>query len=291
MDKSNIMAIVVSFNSPNKLEKNITQLLKYVGDVCIVDNGSVNDETHKYLDSISTHDRVTVLKLKANKGIGEALNQGVYLSQEKGAQWVLTMDQDSFLDSSMIENYCNVVNSYNEDLFCLSPQICLDRCTPKNTKGIYEVDCAITSGNLVNLDVFNTIGYYDNELFIDHVDFDFSLRVRKAGFKIIRVEDAILYHELGDMEDCHIPRYINKFYIKHSPLRRYYMFRNLLYLIEGYILRFPLFIMKLSCLQFILFILIPFYDDRPLQSLKFICIGFIDFTLRKKGKYQGYLEN
>ena len=145
------------------------------------------------------------------------------------------------------------------------------------------VSYAITSGNLVRMDVFDKTGLYDEGMFVDQLDFDFSLRVRKAGFGIYRVAKATLYHELGD---AGAPRtFLGRFHTFHSPLRRYYSYRNYLHLAKRHVRDFPKFIVKLALVQVLLLVTITIYGRDRARSFLFIGRGVRDFFRDRTGPY------
>ena len=89
----------------------------------------------------------------------------------------------------------------------------------------YEVSFLIASGCLIPVASLRALGGMRGNYFIDHVDTEWCLRARAAGFRLFIVPDAILNHRLGDAT-----RRIWFFGFRqvahHSPLRDYYMFRN-----------------------------------------------------------------
>ena len=144
---------------------------------------------------------------------------------------------------------------------------------------------AITSGNLVRMHVIDEVGAYDASLFIDCVDFDFCLRLRRAGYLVHRVPDARMFHRLG--EERPVPAFARRHYILHSPVRRYYMFRNYLYLAERHLLHFPGFIAKLGVGQAIIFVLMGFFDPRPAASYRAAFRGMAHWVARRRGPMPG----
>src|SRR3546814_16425919 len=44
----------------------------------------------------------------------------------------------------------------------------------------------------------------DERFFIDYVDVEFSLRLRRAGFEIVGVGDAVLHHRLGEVHTARL---------------------------------------------------------------------------------------
>lgn len=195
-----IIAVVVSFNGGQKTLKTIEALLSQVDYIHIVDNGS-DSFSLDLLDGIEDS-RVSICKLGENRGIGVALNIGLLKARELDCSWVLTMDQDSVAAPNMVGCLIKTIMK-DDEILCLSPNLIVhddDKFALKAGSVLY----AITSGNMVNIEIYNKIGNYNEDYFIDCVDFDFSLRVRKAGFKIFKDPNAFLYHELGEKNN--LPR-------------------------------------------------------------------------------------
>jgi rhamnosyltransferase len=280
MTSQDVLAVVVSYNGSSKIRRTVDALRPQVGHVHIVDNGS-EEESAAVLDALERVSGVSVERLGENRGIGHALNRGVLRAREMGFAWLLTMDQDSLVDPTFVSAFQAAVEQ-DSACVCLAPTTAYNGRIPDQPFG--EVGYAITSGNLVRLSVFDSVGLYDEGLFIDCVDFDFSLRVRRAGYAVHRVPAAVMHHQLGEAVD--VPRFVSKYYASHSPVRRYYMYRNYLYLAERYFFRFPLFILKLGALQLLLCVLIPFFDRRPGESFRAIARGVADYLARRRGAYR-----
>jgi rhamnosyltransferase len=280
MKAEDVLAIVVSYNGLQKTKQTVEALRPQVGHVHIVDNGS-GGETLAVLESLEREARITVERLGENRGVGHALNLGVERARRMGCSWLLTMDQDSLVGDSMINAFRAAV-ARDPALVCLAPIIVSDHgATRQKDRGV--VAYAITSGNLVRVSLFDQIGLYDESFFVDCIDFDFSLRVRRAGHGVVRVPDALMRHQLGEAVEA--PGFVTRFYAQHSPIRRYYMYRNYMYLTERYILGFPVFIVKLGILHVLLLLLIAFLDKSPLKSYRAIARGLWDYLTRKAGPY------
>jgi rhamnosyltransferase len=279
--ESRILAVVVSFNGLRKTVETLDALIGKVDHIHVVDNAS-RPESLELLDTVARSGRVSLERLSRNEGVGHALNCGVRAARRLGCDWLLTMDQDSRVDDNMLAAYKAAV-SRAPDLVCLTPNVVVNGCGPRSTGG--PVDFAITSGNLIRMDVFDSVGGFDEELFIDGVDLDFSLRVRHAGKQIVRVEDAILYHELGQRQ---VTRgWLSKFYMAHPPLRRYYMYRNHLYIMQRYGSKFPLFVAKATLVQLLHFVTVVIYGGSRVESVRFMLYGVLDFMRRKTGPFAG----
>ena len=279
MNSQDGRAVVVSYNGLQKTRQSVKALRRQVGHIHIVDNGS-DAESLGVLGSLEREPDITVERLGENRGVGYALNLGVQRARQRGCAWLLTMDQDSVVDGSFIAAYQAALQEVPE-LVCLAPRI-TTRSRKKDAAG-GEITYAITSGNLVCVSVFDQIGLYDEGFFIDCIDFDFCLRLRRAGYAVHRVPAAMMQHQLGDSVD--LPKAFREYYALHSPVRRYYMYRNYMYMAERYLFKFPGFIVKLGIAQMLLLLLIGFLDSRPLPSYRAIVRGMWDYALRRQGPY------
>ena len=233
MRAEDVLAVVVSYNGLHQTRQTVHALRGQVGHVVIVDNGSL-PESLAVLQSLEREAGTTVERLGKNYGVGYALNLGVQRAKEMGYSWLLTMDQDSVVDGSMIQAYQAAVGR-DPARVCLAPVIAQNGTKRQVTGGVIRY--AITSGNLVRVSLFDQIGLYDEGFFIDCIDFDFSLRLRRAGHSLYRVPDAMMRHQLG--EAVAVPGFLRRHYARHSPTRRYYMYRNYLYMVERYWRDFP----------------------------------------------------
>ena len=280
MNAKDVLAVVVSYNGLHKTRRTVDALRGQVGHVHIVDNGSAA-ESLNVLDVLEQEPGITVERLGENRGVGHALNLGMERATQIGCSWLLTMDQDSVIDGSMIQAYQAAVER-DPGLVCLSP--CVTKNGRKEQAATSVVGYAITSGNLVRVSLFDQVGLYDEGFFVDCVDFDFSLRLRRAGYAVHRVSNAFMQHQLGEVNE--VPSFLSRYYAEHSPVRRCYMSRNFLYMMERYLLRFPVFILKLALSHLLLLVLIGIYDPSPLRSYRAIGKGIWDYLARRDGIYR-----
>ena len=239
---SKVAAIIVSYNPDKNLLDSVNLLISQVEKIIIVDNGSI-EEKRKDISSIKDIDneRIEIIFNEENLGIATALNIGVREALKQGFNWILTMDQDSKASKDMVEKMFEVYNNIDEkerkSILSIFPNFVDERIQSIEENSVmntYEyVDADITSGNLVNAEVFDKVGFFDDSLFIDLVDTDFCMRLNEKNIKMIKVRDAILYHSLGESQS--VKSILGKFNTSnHSALRRYYMTRNRFYIWEKY---------------------------------------------------------
>ena len=99
-----VLAVVVSYNGLRQTGHAVAALRNQVGHIEIVDNGS-QPESLEILKALACEPGVGVTYLGENRGVGHALNIGVQRAREKDFTWLLTMDQDSIVDGTMIQCY------------------------------------------------------------------------------------------------------------------------------------------------------------------------------------------
>jgi rhamnosyltransferase len=274
-----VLAIVVSYNGGAKTLRTVEALREQVSHVHVVDNGSRAESVQQLRELASSS--VSLSLLEQNAGIAAALNVGMRVAGKMGYAWVLTMDQDSIIGSGMIAAYAATLAA-KPGATCLVPNVLANGIDSGAREG--PVDFAITSGTLIRTRMFGEVGPFEEQLFIDGVDIDYSLRLRRRGHEILRVKDAKIFHELGERGSA--GRWAARVYAMHSPLRRYYMYRNHLYLMKVYWHTFPGFIFKATMYQVMLLVLVAIYDPEPGRSLRFIFKGVRDFFGGRMGAYR-----
>lgn len=275
-----VLAVIVSYNDAFALEKTVRALVPQVERVLIVDNGS-SAETVRRIAELESIDRVAAVMLPENRGIGAALNVAVEMARDDGFGWLLTMDQDSIADAGMISKMLRVAEMH-ADAVVICPVFRPPEAaaTPVDDR---EVKSAITSGNLVKTSLFAEIGRYNESYFIDSVDFEFSLRVRNAGYRIMRCGSASLAHRLGAVRMVTLGGLTYR-YTMHSPLRRYYMYRNHLYLMAEFWTTNPVFLLNKTVLAAYACIEIALFDPQRRANFRMIAKGVADFLRSRKGK-------
>jgi rhamnosyltransferase len=139
------------------------------------------------------------------------------------------MDQDSTASENMIEKLYKVIVS-DDSIAIASPYHYMknDKFTASK-EAFTETLCVMTSGNLLNLEIYKAIGPFLDELFIDFVDVEYCLRIKRNKYKTVVVNDALLTHELGS-----IVKHGRFSTTNHSAIRRYYITRNRFYVCSKY---------------------------------------------------------
>lgn len=207
IDRKDICGIVVTYNPDSSVVDNVRALLGQVDQVVVVDNGSA-EMSQPYLTSLRQMQSVKMQCNRVNLGIAAALNIGVKIAIQDGYPWIATFDQDSTITAGM---FAAMSEAYDEcpshdEVAIICPRY-RDRSsgyemTVPHKRMISErgakVFSTMTSGSLVQRAIFEGLGLFVEELFIDHVDFEFCLRCNRHGYFILEAQQAVLDHSVGD---------------------------------------------------------------------------------------------
>jgi rhamnosyltransferase len=218
----------------------VESLFRQGFSIVIVDNHSKDPMA---LRSIP-HKRL--VELPENKGIAAALNEGMRISESMGAEWVLSLDQDTTFSETILQEYIKHIPHLDHP-GAVSPRIIKrdeeDKGNPN--KEVELIEKCPTSGFFMSVEAWKKAGQYDEWMFIDYVDYDMCMRLKINGYNIYRINNAFiiqelgklkihpLVHRIGDLMNCSTIKNFSITY-NHSPFRNYYYVRNCLYYINKY---------------------------------------------------------
>ena len=168
-----ILAVIVSYYPDVELlERNVASILSGVESIMIWEN-TPSPENLKY--RLPDNEKVFYASEGENIGISKALNKARDLALNEGFDALLTMDQDSVWHG--FEDFLSAVSSQDAPFGLYGPAVYASSFTEKFNK----VDTLITSGMLVLREVFDRIGGYEEEFFVDGIDLDFCYKASEAG--------------------------------------------------------------------------------------------------------------
>ncbi|MDP9764002.1 glycosyltransferase family 2 protein [Deinococcus enclensis] len=277
-----IGAVIVTYNPGKEIEINLKAISKQCDEVLVIDNGSTF-RLEELIDPIPSN--VTIINLSSNTGIAHAFNIGVTLLSDD-IDWVATFDQDTYI----LDNYFNNMIEQGKKINVETPHILVPSFNglPQNEQyksmGIREVVTAISSGSLIRRDVFSLVGGFDDQLFIDYVDNEFYLRCQNNGVRLFEIIGIKLNHKLGDMEP-HVLLGRRFHTSNHSPLRRYYVFRNRIFVYRKFAKHFPIWFLRDFLRNFTEILKILIWENNKTQKLYYISKGLLDGMKNKTGEY------
>lgn len=194
--------------------------------VIVVDNASGEEFSYSKKD-------VLVLRNQKNSGFTGGMNSGIKTVINEGCDYVVTINNDTIFDKKFIEEIIPEIESRN-DVGIFSPKIYFypgtefhyDRYKDSERgkvlwyaggmidwknflpshRGVDEIDkgqfddekgidfatgcCMVYKSGLIE-----EVGMFDNKYFLYYEDVDLSLRMKKAGKKLLFVPKAVIWHK------------------------------------------------------------------------------------------------
>lgn len=264
-----VLAVIVTYNPDIMLlRETVTHLSAHVDTILLYDNNSQN-----YRDIVNAQfpQNTILYPNQENKGLPAHYNAAILYGQEKGFDYLLVLDQDSSLDDIFLTEYRKNIS---DDFICLVPLLVhnnesYNNFYPTKTKGETDpVQRSINSGMLLNLKTLPAQLRFDEDLFIDCIDFDFFDKLRKFGFKVLRVNSAKLHVNLGS-----ISRFGPFFLYNYSPFRLGKQTRDRVIFIRKHL--FSFFALWLTAFTLFCNIKAVLFEKNRIEKLKAITKGFV----------------
>lgn len=277
--------VIVTYNSNVERLKLILNALVDDGIKYFVSDNSTSMDKKEAIYQLCSECNAQFIDMKGNVGIAKAQNVGIQSAIDYGCDNLLLLDDDSIPSSNMLFELLKSRASY-VDAYGKLPVICADaiaedgRCLShvgiKLLEDVYVYRDIISSGTLVSNEIFELVGLHEERLFIDCVDYEWGWRAANLGVDIILCKKAVLNHRLGNGR----VKAINAGY--GSPVRHYYQYRNILYMMGR---KYVPSTWKLSQLIKLIVkpvLMILFFDKKTLR-LKYALRGFLDFIKKRYG--------
>lgn len=244
--ENKVAGIIVTYNPDLKILETALQASSSQLDIIyLVDNGSLNfSGIEKITKDINNID---LIKLDINVGLATAQNVAINKAKEKSNfSFVILFDQDSVIESGFINSllidydelrnngqkigaigptFYDPINGYTYPAtIYFGPFIKRKRIQKSPIESTY----LIASGCLIRIDVLNEIGLMKDELFIDYIDVEWSLRAKNKGYNLFISPNAKMAHTIGDDRRNLFGRTVSV----HSPFRRYFLVRNSFFMLR-----------------------------------------------------------
>ncbi|MCM0927586.1 glycosyltransferase [Klebsiella pneumoniae] len=290
-----VFAIIVTYNPDDGLEGRLLAIQKQVRNICIIDN-SENPDVINNIKSIAERNNLSYQGDGINHGIAYSLTQGAITAKSKGFNYYLTFDQDSTIPDLYVDNMKEAINTdpmigiigpvyydINDGRYSRFPvmhnKLLVRREVFSDNEGIKDAMCIITSGALCRTSIFDEVGYFLNEYFIDYVDNEFCLRLLISGYRVCVYPKVVIQHALGNRK--------KKFGFSptnYPYYRKYYVTRNRLHVWKKYFKYYPAFI----AYDFSAFLLdlfrVVFLEKDKFIKIKSIFLGVKDFLHGRYGR-------
>ena len=237
MAQKNYPAAAVVLYKPNA--KVLDQLLSSIDQnrrrLFIFANGTLDAGIEARLEAL-TNSRL--IRSAENVGHGQGLNASVEAAREEGFDTIALFDQDSTPEPDIIERlsdrYVIMMRGYQQ-IAVLGPLLVAppgENFLPLKylwrTSDLKAPDRAAdfipTSGSLVSIRAWTTVGPFRSDYFIGGIDVEWSLRAWSRGFMCAVATDLLMVHRWGravSAAEAHKPQIL-----RQSDTRNYYFFRN-----------------------------------------------------------------
>ncbi len=274
-----IAAMVTLFYPQKENFKNIENYLSEVDRLYVIDN-TPNKNNQKELPN---HKKIVYYNFD-NIGVSKALNLAANLALSEKYKWLLTLDQDTELTKKIVKKLKETASKEETSkIGIITPWHKTKLKIEKPKEKVDYPQDVMTSGNLLNLEIWSSLNGFQEDFFIDGIDIEYGLRLKKNHYKIMRLNDLEINHDLGDIF------YVgNKLCTNHNGLRRYYMNRNYHYIYENY---------KNTDYQFCKFLIsnyktmlkVILFEKHKFSKVYGFCLGYIHFKKGVKGKLTHFL--
>jgi rhamnosyltransferase len=239
-------AVIVTFNPDIVI---LDELISAAAEQCpvwLVDNGS-ESICLEAIERSARRREAYLLKLGDNLGIAAAQNRGICAAQESmpDLEFILTLDHDSSVPRGMVSSLEHAFDgaARRAKVAAVGPILYDSRANvavPFHTRrGVFvhkrlhggdgevpfEVDGLNSSGSLLSVEALRSVGLFDEELFIDHVETEWCFRAKAAGYRLYGCPCVRMVHRMGiDARKYWLFGW--HLWPIRPPNRHYYIFRN-----------------------------------------------------------------
>jgi glycosyltransferase involved in cell wall biosynthesis len=213
-----ILAVIVFYKCSFEESASLQSLLKSLGqcfikvDILIVDNSPTPQSI------LELPVGVNYLACPENLGLANAYNRGIELAEKLGCKWLLTLDQDTALPQTFLQQLYDVLGEVGGDpsVGAIVPQIVangsnvsphyflyggLARYFPLGYKGLpLERTYAFNSASLVRVDAARRVGGYNPYFWMDCSDLNMFHTLGQSGLRTYVNGATIVDHDFSMMK-------------------------------------------------------------------------------------------
>ena len=207
-----VTAIIVNWNDKDVIVECIQSILdqnRNKIDIIISDNGSKDDSVEFIRKRFPS---IKIIENGKNLGFGSAINRGLGLAK---GDYLLFLNSDLKLHSKCVGELAKVLESDSNVGGTIPKILHIDQQNTINSLGVlinytgiaypnllgqkdpgYQEPFESACGGIFMLkrEVYETVGGFDEDLFLYHEDHDLSWRIRLAGWHLKVIPQAIMCH-------------------------------------------------------------------------------------------------
>ncbi len=234
-----ITALVTAYHPDERLVTVVRSALESCQWVIVIDNTPLGvPSASEAIDD----PHVRVERSGLNQGLAMAFNTGLDELPD-GTEAVLFLDQDSQLPPELVPGLARNLQQ-DPTIGAIGPAP-YDAETGQGYdrfEGMHDVLAdrfsLITSGMLVRRTCFDLVPHFRTDFFVDWVDNDFCLKLRRAGARVVLDRSSRLPHSIGDGRTYRFLFWKTRI-LHYAPWRRYWIARNGLILFRENVTTFP----------------------------------------------------
>ncbi|PCE32459.1 glycosyltransferase family 2 protein [Burkholderia ubonensis] len=288
-------ALVILYHPTDAQLAALDALRRASDALLVVDNTPQPDARAR---DVCARDRIALLHHGNRGGIAGAFNAGLATLFREQVDAVALFDQDSTVPEAYFPAMRGVCAGLAPRAFLAGPRIfdenarsflpelssnglTLRRLSIEPGAAMQRCAFLISSGCVVSRDAYDALGPFDETLFIDHVDTEYSFRALARNVPLYVVPSLVLPHRIGAKRRHAIgPFAITS--TNHPWQRRYYGARNAVQLGMQYGLRFPVAIVP-SLLTLWQIVQIVLVERDKLAKLGGMVLGIADGLFGRLG--------
>ncbi|CAN0628475.1 rhamnosyltransferase [Burkholderia multivorans] len=247
-----IGALVILYHPTERQLASLGELRRASDALVVVDNTPRPDAR---AEAACARDGIALLHHGNRAGIAGAYNAGLAALFREHVDAVALFDQDSSVPAAffpMMRDICAGLGQrafmagpriFDENAQRFLPELASNGITLRRLRveaGAAMQRCAflISSGCVLSRDAYDTLGPFDESLFIDHIDTEYCFRALARNVPLFVVPSLVLPHRIG-AKQRHAFGPFEMTSMNHPWHRRYYSARNAMQLSLQYGLRFP----------------------------------------------------
>jgi GT2 family glycosyltransferase len=251
---------------------------------------NVNEKTDRFAN------RITIIRSRSNTGFGGACNIGLLLAKKHEVPYVLLLNNDTIVENNFLNHMISTMlakehtGAVGAKIFYLAESNRIWYCggsiklltgtahhDTKDRSADFETTFVTGCAMLLNMQMIDDIGLFDERYFLNVEDWDLSYRIRSAGWTMHVSSRAIIYHKTsGSIGGSNTFQHL--YYFHRNRLLFYTKFTNGLSKIVLFMFQFIILLPTWSLLQIIR------GNFVGLKALKF---GLRDFRMGNFGRYNG----
>jgi len=200
-----LACVVVLYNpTPNILKK--MKLYADIFDmVVLVDNSMEN-----FQECFIKNSNIEYLPLLQNNGIANALNIGLDKVSKLGYKWAMTLDQDSIMTEECVSKLkMQIMKADWKTAAIIGANYEPEKLESEGE--FIDLNFMITSGSVMNIEIYQKTGCFIADMFIDAVDYEYCYRLKSNDYHIKRLNSALFTHKIGE------PTYYNGVGCRNYP--------------------------------------------------------------------------